>query len=126
MLRGLRGPRHLRLGEDEVVEGIAAGNGYTAGSLDVPAEEGSDGGGSSLADRLGGVDPAIEGVENLEALKPLVEKLGERDRRILSMRFVSEMTQAEIGAELGISQMHVSRLLSRILGRLRNGLLAQE
>jgi RNA polymerase sigma-B factor len=117
---------HLRLDEDEVVEGIVAGNGYTAGSLDVPAEEGSDGGGSSLADRLGGVDPAIEGVENLEALKPLVEKLGERDRRILSMRFVSEMTQAEIGAELGISQMHVSRLLSRILGRLRNGLLAQE
>jgi RNA polymerase sigma-B factor len=117
---------HLNLTEDEIVEGIVAGNGYTAGSLDVPADESAEGSGAALADRLGDVDPAMEIVENLEALKPLLEELGERDRRILQMRFGAEMTQAEIGAELGVSQMHVSRLLTRVLTRLRSGLLTQE
>ena len=117
---------HLNLSEEEIVEGIVAGNGYTAGSIDVPAEEGAEGGGSCLADRIGDVDPAMEIVENMEALKPLLAELGERDRRILQMRFGAEMTQAEIGAELGVSQMHVSRLLARVLTRLRSGLLTQE
>ncbi|ARZ67926.1 RNA polymerase sigma factor SigF [Streptomyces sp. HU2014] len=114
---------HLGLSREEVVEGIVASNGYTAGSIDVPVDEGSDQVGNSFADRLGDVDPALEGVENLQALKPLVAELDDRDRQILRMRFGGEMTQSEIGAELGISQMHVSRLLTRILGRLRVGLL---
>ncbi|MFF7727277.1 RNA polymerase sigma factor SigF [Streptomyces sp. NPDC008001] len=116
---------HLGISPEEVIEGIVAGNGYTAGSIDVPVDDGSDQSGTTYADRLGDLDPAIEGVENLQALKPLVAELDERDRQILRMRFGGEMTQSEIGAELGISQMHVSRLLTRILGRLRAGMLDQ-
>ncbi|MGP4003883.1 RNA polymerase sigma factor SigF [Streptomyces sp. 8N706] len=117
---------HLGLSEDEVVEGLVAGNGYTAGSLDAPVDESTDAaGGTTFAERIGEVDPALEGVENLQALKPLVGQLEERDRQILQMRFGAEMTQAEIGAELGVSQMHVSRLLTRMLTNLRSGLLTE-
>ncbi|MEV0262569.1 RNA polymerase sigma factor SigF [Streptomyces sp. NPDC050617] len=116
---------HMGLSEEEVIEGIVASNGYTAGSIDMPADDAPEQAGNALADRLGELDPGLEGVENVTALKPLLEGLGERDRQILRMRFGGEMTQSEIGEELGISQMHVSRLLSRILSRLRAGLLAQ-
>ena len=73
-----------------------------------------------------GYHPAIETVENLHTLAPLLGELDERERRIIDMRFGQELTQAQIGAELGISQMHVSRLLSRMLGKLRSGMLTQE
>ncbi|WP_277440703.1 RNA polymerase sigma factor SigF [Streptomyces sp. SPB162] len=116
---------HMGLTCEQVVEGIVAGNGYTAGSLDITAGESPDESASSLVDRLGADDPGMEGVENLHALKPLLAELGERDRTILRMRFGQEMTQSEIGAELGVSQMHVSRLLSRIIRRLRAGMLTQ-
>ena len=68
----------------------------------------------------------IEGIEYVESLKPLIAELPPRDRKILSLRFVAGMTQSEIGEELGISQMHVSRLLSRTLIRLRKGLTIEE
>ncbi|MCM2430215.1 RNA polymerase sigma factor SigF [Streptomyces sp. RKAG337] len=114
---------HLDLTTEEVVDGLMASNGYTAGSLDMPASEDDERGGG-LADRIGDLDPAMAGVENLQTLKPLVAQLNERDRRILQMRFGDELTQAQIGAELGVSQMHVSRLLSSVLARLRAGMLA--
>ncbi|MFD5030382.1 SigB/SigF/SigG family RNA polymerase sigma factor [Streptomyces sp. NPDC058405] len=115
---------HLGLSGEQVGEAIKAGNGHTAGSLDLPGRPG-DSEGSAYADRFGEEDPAIEAVENLHVLKPLLAQLGDRDRRILAMRFGAEMTQAEIGAALGISQMHASRLLTRILTRLRAGMLPQ-
>ncbi|MFC5902696.1 RNA polymerase sigma factor SigF [Streptomyces zhihengii] len=116
---------HLQLTEDEIIEGLIASNGYTAGSLDVPGEgEGPAGVARTYADVLGAVDPALEKSEDLQALAPLLGELGERDRRIIAMRFGQEMTQAQIGAELGVSQMHVSRLLSRALAQLRTGMLA--
>ncbi len=65
----------------------------------------------------------MEPTENLHALAPLLAQLDDRERRILQMRFGQEMTQADIGEELGISQMHVSRLLNRTLGKLRAGML---
>ncbi|MDJ1641835.1 RNA polymerase sigma factor SigF [Streptomyces pakalii] len=121
---------HLGIEESEVTEGIVASNGYTAGSLDMPTDTSEAGPGQSagrtFADVLGDADPAMEAVENLHALAPLLDELDERERRIIDMRFGQEMTQAQIGAELGISQMHVSRLLSRMLGKLRNGMLVQE
>ncbi|MET8681616.1 SigB/SigF/SigG family RNA polymerase sigma factor [Streptomyces sp. NPDC004647] len=117
---------HLGLSTEDIIEGIVASNGYSATSLDVPVDESAENGGGTYADRVGGIDPAMEAVENRHALQPLIEELSPRDRKILSMRFGEEMTQAEIGAELGISQMHVSRLLSRLLARLRTGLLAQQ
>lgn len=105
------------LGEDEVVEGLVAANAYKTSSLDYHAadEEGE----SFLARRTGAPDPDLEKVENLVSLKPLVEALPERDRKVLDLRFGAEMTQSEIGAELGISQMHVSRLISRCCDHLR-------
>ncbi|MCT9093282.1 RNA polymerase sigma factor SigF [Streptomyces sp. ASQP_92] len=118
---------HLNRDEEEVVEGLVAANGYTAGSLDMSAdaeEAGGTAGGRSrtLVDFIGTEDPGMEKVENLQSLAPLMGELTERERRIVSMRFGEELTQAEIGAELGVSQMQVSRLLSRILTKLRAGM----
>ncbi|MFF7648538.1 RNA polymerase sigma factor SigF [Streptomyces sp. NPDC007983] len=116
---------HLNLSEEEVLDGLVASNGYSTSSLDAPADtETGTTRVTTYADRIGEVDPAMEVVENLHALKPLMEQLGERDRRILQMRFGEEMTQSEIGVELGVSQMHVSRLLTKALTRLRRGLMA--
>jgi len=120
---------HLELTEEEVIEGLVAANGYTAGSLDTPyndGESGGDGEGRTLADTFGECDHAMDLVEDFHSLAPLIAKLPERDRQILQMRFGEEMTQAQIGEELGYSQMHVSRLLSRTLAGLRAGLLAQK
>ncbi|MGW1197136.1 RNA polymerase sigma factor SigF [Streptomyces sp. NPDC002536] len=114
----------LGLSEDEVVEGMAASNAYTASSLDAQTEEDDTEG--ALTDRIGYEDHSLEGVEYVESLRPLIAELPPRDRRILSLRFVANMTQSEIGEELGISQMHVSRLLSRTLVKLRRGLLTEE
>ncbi|WP_030607650.1 RNA polymerase sigma factor SigF [Streptomyces sclerotialus] len=115
----------LGISEEETIEGLVASNGYTAGPLDTPDDgSDSDGEGRSLTDVLGETDPALELVENIHALGGLLHELDERDRRILHMRFGQEMTQTQIAGELGISQMHVSRLLTRILTRLRRGLLA--
>ncbi|MBQ1001059.1 RNA polymerase sigma factor SigF [Streptomyces sp. RK62] len=114
----------LGLSRDEVVEGMAASNAYTASSLDAQPEE--DDAEGALADRIGYEDNGIEGIEYVASLKPLIAELPPRDRKILSLRFVAGMTQSEIGEELGISQMHVSRLLSRTLVRLRKGLTVEE
>ncbi|MFD5871205.1 RNA polymerase sigma factor SigF [Streptomyces sp. NPDC060322] len=114
---------HLDLPEEEIIEGLVAANGYSAGSLDTPnadSESGSDQ--RAYADLLGEDDPGMESVENLHTLAPLLRQLDDRERKIVRMRFGQEMTQAQIGAELGVSQMHVSRLLSRIVQRLRTGM----
>ncbi|QOV43554.1 SigB/SigF/SigG family RNA polymerase sigma factor [Streptomyces chromofuscus] len=115
---------HLGMSEDEVTEGLVAANAYTAGSLDLPTDSDDTQGATTYADLLGDEDPALEKVENLHALAPLLRDLDERERRIIEMRFGQEMTQAQIGAVLGCSQMHVSRLLSRVLRRLREHMLA--
>ena len=79
-----------------------------------------------------GLDPDAVGpgdlatVEDFHTLAPLIEKLPERDRLLLRLRFGEELTQAQIGEQLGCSQMHVSRLLSRVVARLRSGLLTQD
>ncbi|MFC6131487.1 MULTISPECIES: SigB/SigF/SigG family RNA polymerase sigma factor [Streptomyces] len=121
--------QHLELTEEQVIDGLVAANGYTSGSLDTSGADGDEQSSAArttrpLADRLGEPDPAMELFEEFHTLAPLLEQLDERDRLILQMRFGAEKTQAEIGAELGISQMQVSRLLSRTLTRLRAGMLA--
>ncbi|GAA2476831.1 RNA polymerase sigma factor SigF [Streptomyces thermolineatus] len=115
---------HLGVSEEDVVDGLAVGNAYTASSLDSPPPE--EDGESSLADRLGYEDTALEGVEYRESLKPLLAQLPPRERRIIMLRFFANMTQSQIGEEVGISQMHVSRLLTRTLAQLRQGLIAEE
>jgi RNA polymerase sigma-B factor len=114
----------LGVSEEDVVDGLAVGNAYTASSLDSPPPE-EDGGEGSLAERLGYEDSALEGVEYRESLKPLLAQLPPRERRIIMLRFFANMTQSQIGEAVGISQMHVSRLLTRTLTQLREGLTAE-
>jgi len=115
---------HLGMSEEEVLEGLESANAYSAVSLDAP--DGGDEDAPAVADSLGITDEALEGVEYRESLKPLLEKLPAREKRILMLRFFGNMTQSQIAAELGISQMHVSRLLARTLAQLRRGLLEEE
>ncbi|MGW2532753.1 SigB/SigF/SigG family RNA polymerase sigma factor, partial [Streptomyces sp. NPDC001595] len=112
----------MSLTEDEVREARLASNGYDSSSLDAAISTSEDGE-SALQDFIGVEDPALELVEDFNALAPLIADLDERERRIIHMRFVEELTQAQIGERLGCSQMHVSRLLSRTLKRLRQGML---
>ncbi|MFJ4466863.1 RNA polymerase sigma factor SigF [Streptomyces sp. NPDC089424] len=113
----------MNLSEEEVIEARIASNGYNSASLDATLG-GSEEGESVLADFIGTEDAAMELVEDFHALAPLIAELDERSRQILHWRFVDELTQAQIGERLGCSQMHVSRLLSRTLKRLRRGMLA--
>ncbi|RXS86756.1 RNA polymerase sigma factor SigF [Streptomyces sp. TM32] len=115
---------HLDLSEDEVIEGIVAANGYSAGSLDTPTDPDPSHQRRALAEVLGEEDPAMGTVEDLHALAPLLQELDARERQLIELRFGQEMTQSQIGAELGVSQMHVSRLLTRTLTKLRAGMLS--
>ncbi|MFE2467599.1 RNA polymerase sigma factor SigF [Streptomyces mirabilis] len=110
------------LSEEEVNEARLASNGYTSSSLNAAITSSEDGE-AALADFIGIDDNALELVEDFHALAPLIAGLDDRERRIIHMRFVEERTQAQIGEHLGISQMHVSRLLTRTLTKLREGML---
>jgi RNA polymerase sigma-B factor len=112
--------RALDLSVDEVSEGLQAGNAYYAISVDKPA--GDEGESASLADTLGEEDNGLESVENHEALQPLLRALPQRERTILMLRFFGNMTQTQIAKRVGISQMHVSRLLAQTLQHLREKL----
>ncbi|MFH8370168.1 RNA polymerase sigma factor SigF [Streptomyces sp. NPDC018031] len=115
----------MNLTEEEVIEARVAANGYNTASLEaVVGGEGDKDGEAALVDFIGEEDPALDLMENFHALAPLIAQLSDRDRRILQLRFSEELTQSQIGQELGVSQMHVSRLLSGILARLRAGLLS--
>lgn len=107
--------------EDEILEGLESAAAYSTLSLDAPDSLEQEA--PSVLDSLGGEDEALEGVENREALKPLLSRLSDRERRILLLRFFAGMTQSQIATEIGISQMHVSRLLARTLAKLRAGML---
>ncbi|MFF0782950.1 RNA polymerase sigma factor SigF [Streptomyces sp. NPDC003720] len=113
----------MSLPESEVVEAQLASNGYTSASLDATIG-GSEDGEAALADFIGNEDAALGLIEDFHSLAPLLAELDERDRKIIHWRFVEELTQAQIGERLGVSQMHVSRLISRLLGRLREGMLS--
>lgn len=113
---------HLGISEDDVIEGIEGAQAYATTSLDAPQGGGDDGEGAQLADRLGEDDPELEVVEYRESLRPLLAALPSRERRILALRFFHGMTQRQIADEVGISQMHVSRLLASSLETLREGL----
>ncbi|WP_436497280.1 RNA polymerase sigma factor SigF [Actinokineospora sp. HUAS TT18] len=111
---------HLGLSKEEVYEGIEAGNVYRSQSLDELLGPDQDDG--PVADRIGIEDDALEGVEFHETLRPLLAQLPPRERRILLLRFYGNLTQTEIARRVGLSQMHVSRLLSKTLKNLREGM----
>ncbi|HVM08649.1 MAG TPA: SigB/SigF/SigG family RNA polymerase sigma factor [Acidimicrobiales bacterium] len=102
--------------EEEVLEAMEAGQAYRFASLDAPGP-GDDAG--TLATSLGEEDASMVDVEHRVALSPLIAKLPERQQKILHLRFFEGLTQSEIATRLGISQMHVSRLLARSLAQLR-------
>jgi RNA polymerase sigma-B factor len=111
----------MGLTQEQVLEGFDAANAYSAVSIDAPvAGEGSVG--ASIEDKLGAEDGALDLVERRHCVAPLLDALPERERQIIFLRFFREKTQAEIAEELGLSQMHVSRLLSQTLGRLHEKL----
>jgi RNA polymerase sigma-B factor len=105
-----------------VAEAVAAHGSYHPASLDETLGEGED---SSLANILGSVDPEFDRVEVRSLVHSLVASLPPRERTMLALRFVHEQTQAEIASVLCISQMHVSRLLTRTLAQLRAQVEAQ-
>jgi RNA polymerase sigma-B factor len=115
---------HLEISEESVLEGLESANAYSAISLDAP--EITDENAPAVYESLGVVDEALEGVVYRESLKPLLDRLPPREKTILMLRFFGNMTQSQIAADMGISQMHVSRLLARTLAQLREGLLAED
>lgn len=119
-----RAPRPSELAEEldadtsEVVEALGALESYRAASLDMPGPDGE----LTLGERLGDDDPDLETATMRDELRTRIDALPPRERRILLLRFYGDRTQSEIASEIGVSQMHVSRLLTRIVGRLREEL----
>ena len=110
--------KYLGVTLDDVVEAMESNSAYSTVSTDSGSEEHP-----SLNERVGSLDDAIEGVEYRESLRPLLAGLDDREKRILQMRFFENKSQGAIASELGISQMHVSRILNKTLAQLRDGLL---
>lgn len=121
----------LGVNEDDVIECLASAEGYHARSLDAPLRGAAEGAvpgesaGASLADVLGEDDTRLDLVEDMVSLRPLLDRLPPRDRRILILWFFHEQTQAQIGEQVGVTQMQVSRLIARALQILRKGMTEQ-
>jgi RNA polymerase sigma-B factor len=110
---------HLGITDEEVLEGLEGARAYNTASLSTPL---SDDGATSLGDTLGDEDHGYELAELRIALGPAVAALDEREQHILALRFHGNLTQTEIADHIGISQMHVSRLLTKALAKLRRTL----
>ena len=113
----------LDVERSEVEESLAAEGCFVPASLDRPVGES---GGTTVGDLLEGTDSGHPSAEARIALGPVVRRLSERDRKILRLRFFDDLTQREIGAEIGVTQMQVSRVLSRIFDELRAALEAPD
>jgi RNA polymerase sigma-B factor len=110
----------LELSEEAVLEALAAAGAYRAGSLDAPRGRAEHDEGDSVGDALGVDEEGFDDAETRATLGPLLARISKRERLVLRLRFVEDMTQAEIGAEIGVSQMQVSRLIRQALARLRS------
>ncbi len=111
---------HIGVSPQEVVDAAALGNAFRPDALDAPVGDGT----ATVIDMFGATDERIELFEDLDSLKPLLESQPERERQILYLRFYCELTQRQIAERMGISQMHVSRILARSLDTLRQSLEA--
>jgi RNA polymerase sigma-B factor len=107
---------------EQVIEALQAQDAYHPTSLDTPLGSGD----STLVDTFGDVDATLEKIENRHALRPLLDQLPARERRILVLRFFGDLTQTQIAEQVGLSQMHVSRILTQTLARLRRQLDAND
>jgi RNA polymerase sigma-B factor len=115
----------LNTSEEQVLEALLAAGAYHAGSLDAPrpGRAGFDTPGESVADVLGEEEDGFERAEERATLAPLLAGVSSRERLVLMLRFGEDLTQAEIGERIGVSQMQVSRLIRQALIRLRAGLV---
>jgi RNA polymerase sigma-B factor len=102
--------------EEDVIDALDSMNAYSTRSLQAPFDDGSD---DNLSEKLGVVESGYEEVEEGTLVAAGLDALNERERRIVELRFFHEMTQSQIASEIGISQMHVSRLLRRALATMR-------
>ena len=121
-----RSPRASELAErigctvEDIVEGLESSNAYSTLSLDAGAE--SDDSPPSMLDSMGIDDAGLEHVEMRESIRPMLDQLPPREKQILLLRFFKNMTQSQIATEVGVSQMHVSRLLTKTLDTMRAAL----
>ena len=112
--------RAVNASEEQVLEALEAMGAYRAGSLDAPRSS-RDEETETVAEALGSDDDGFERAEERATLEPLMGQIGERERKVLELRFGEDLTQAEIGERIGVSQMQVSRLIRQALARLRAG-----
>ncbi|WP_254849250.1 RNA polymerase sigma factor SigF [Mycobacterium sp. GA-1841] len=110
----------LDMDREEVVEGLVAGSSYN--TLSIDSGGGGDEDAPAIVDTLGDMDSGLDQIDNRETLRPLLAQLPERERTVLVLRFFESMTQTQIAERVGVSQMHVSRLLAKSLARLRDQL----
>lgn len=110
--------QYLELSEEEILDGLQVAHAYTASSLDAPTQNGEDEEETTLGSTLGSYDQGYKRVENDILIEDALATLTEREQRLLKLRFVHELTQAQIGEQLGVSQMQVSRLLRSTLAKL--------
>ncbi len=112
--------QHLGIPVSDVLEGLEAAEAYRSSSLDEMLS--SDSGSATVGELVGEADAELARVDFMQALRPVLGELAERERTIVLLRFFGNMTQTQIADEVGISQMHVSRLLAQTLDRLRSRL----
>ncbi len=110
----------LDMDREEVIEGLVAGSSYN--TLSIDSGGGGDEEAPAIVDTLGDMDTGLDQIDNRETLRPLLAQLPERERTVLVLRFFESMTQTQIAERVGVSQMHVSRLLAKSLARLRDQL----
>jgi RNA polymerase sigma-B factor len=113
----------LGISLEAVYEALQAGMAYRADSLDLPAQRADD---DHDSRQIGAADPGLDTVENRETLHSALAKLPDRETEIMRMRFFEELTQREIAARIGVSQVHVSRLITSSVAQLREAFLAHE
>jgi RNA polymerase sigma-B factor len=113
--------RTLKVTEEQVLEALEAAGAYRAASLDAPRSMPGEESEESVGDVIGDADEGFARAEERATLEPLLTRISERERLVLRLRFSEDLTQAEIGERIGVSQMQVSRLIRQALARLRAG-----
>jgi RNA polymerase sigma-B factor len=113
--------RALDINEEQVLEAMEVAGAYRAGSLDAPRSAQGETSEETLGETLGEVEQGFELAEERATLEPLFARISPRERLVLKLRFGEDLTQAEIGERIGVSQMQVSRMIRQALARLRVG-----
>jgi RNA polymerase sigma-B factor len=112
----------VNVSEEQVLDALQAASAYRAGSLDAPRGGGEETWGETVADSIGVEEGGFARAEERATLEPMLAHITERERLVLRLRFGEDLTQAEIGERIGVSQMQVSRLIRQAIARLREGL----